>query len=253
MSHGFEARPKDEENFGNWQVEPELPSSEGRGCLKGCLIAAVVLLLLLLVGGWFVSQKWRGWVGTLVETTLEQTLDESTLPEDEKLEIQVQVQRVVEAFEDRRLTQAQIDQLIARIAQSPLSASMIAFTIEKKYFDRSGLSDEEKAAGRMTLRRGVRGLIDGDLTEQDADAVLSHIGTKRPDGNWDFRDNVTDEELREFLSDVKTRADAAGVAETVDEVDPSDEVKRIVDSILNPEAPDMELPAEAPSEDESSG
>ena len=88
MSQGFEPRPVDEENFGNWRVEPELSKSEGRGCLKGCLIAAAVLLVLVLAAGWFVSGKWRGWVGTVVETTLKATLDESSLPEDEKEEIQ---------------------------------------------------------------------------------------------------------------------------------------------------------------------
>ena len=196
---------------------------------------AGVLLMMVLAAGWFVSQKWRGWVGTVVETTLKESLDESSLPEAEKEEIQAQVQRVVAAFEERSLTEAQIDKLIRELAQSPLSASVIAFTIEKQYFDNSGLNDEEKEAGRMTLRRCVRGLFDGDLTEDDADSVLSHIGTRSPDGNWDFRDNVTDEELREFLADAKERADAAGVAETVEEVDPSDEVKRIVDSILNAE------------------
>ena len=112
---------------------------------------------------------------------------------------------------------------------------MIAFTIEKKYFDRSDLSDKEKNDGRTTLRRCVRGYSDGTLTEEDVDAVLGHIGTKDPDGNWVFRDDVTDEELRECLAEARERADTANVAETVKEVDPSDEIKRIVDLILNSE------------------
>ena len=52
--------------------------------------------------------------------------------------------------------------------------------------------------------------------------------------------DVTDEELREFLAEARERADTAGVAETVEEVDPSDEIKRIVDSILNPEDPEAD-------------
>ena len=125
-----------------------------------------------------------------------------------------------------------------------MSAPVIAFVIEKKYFDSSELSDEEKETGRMILRRCVRGLFDGELTEDDADAVLSHIGTKDPEGNWEFRDDVTDDELREFLAEAKKRADNAGVAETVEEIDPSDEIKRIVDSVLNRESAEAEVEVE---------
>ena len=204
------------------------------------LIAAAVLLVLALIAGWFVSRSWRGWIGTLTRTVLEQTLDESSLPEEEKEEIQEQVERVVTAFEEGQLTEAQGEKLMNELVESPLYASVIALTIEKKYFDSSGLSDKEKETGRMTLRRCVRGLFDPDLTEEDADAVLGHIGTQDADGNWVFRDDVTDEELREFLAEAKERADTAGVAETVEEVDPSDEIKRIVDSILNPEDPEAD-------------
>ena len=75
MSQGFEPRPKGEENFGNWQVKPDLPKSEGRGCLKGCLIAAAVLLILAIVAAWIVSLNWRDWTGAFVRTGLEETLN----------------------------------------------------------------------------------------------------------------------------------------------------------------------------------
>ncbi|MCH2200400.1 MAG: hypothetical protein MK102_00405 [Fuerstiella sp.] len=235
MSQGFEPRPKGEENFGNWQVEPDLPKSEGRGCLKGCLIAAAVLLVLAMIAAWIVSLNWRDWAGAFVRTGLEETLNETDLPAEEKEQIQEQVERVVTAFEEGTLTGAQVELLVDELVQSPLPGAVIAFTIEKQYFDRSGLSDEEKDAGRTTLRRCVRGYSDGDLTEEDVDAALVHVGTKDADGNWEFRDDVTDEELRKFLAEATERADTAGVAETVKEVDPSDEIKRIVDSILKPD------------------
>ena len=242
MSQDFTSRPWDEENFGNWenfgnrQGEQNFPENKGRGCLKGCCIAAAVFLVLALTAAWYVSGNWRSLFGTAARILLEQTLDESSLPEAEKEDIQEQVERVVTAFEQGKLTEAQIKILIDEMAQSTLSASVVSFTIEKKYFDSSELSDEEKETGRTTLRRCVRGMFDGDLTEEDADAVLGHIGTKHFEGHWEFRDNVTDDELRQFLAEAKERADAAGVAETVEEVDPSDEVRRIVDSILNQEA-----------------
>jgi hypothetical protein len=241
MSQGFDSQATGQDNFGNWEVEPDLPKSKGGGCLKGCLIATVVLLLLTVLGGWYASNNWRGWAGSLGRTMVNGVLDETELPAEEKTEILEQVQRVINAFEEGSLTSAQAEDLSTQLTESPLSAPVIAFVIEKKYFDRSGLSDEEKETGRMTLRRCVRGLFDGELTEDDADAVLSHIGTKDSEGNWEFRDDVTDDKLREFLAEAKERADNAGVAETVEEVDPSDEIKRIVDSVLNPELVEAEV------------
>jgi len=241
MSQGFDSQGTNQDNFGNWEVESDLPKSTDRGCLKGCLIATLVLLLLTALSGWYASNNWRDWAGSLGRTMVNEVLDETELPAEEKTEILEQAQRVITAFEEGSLTSAQTEDLSNQLAVSPLSAPLIAFVIEKKYFDSSKLSDEEKETGRMTLRRCVRGLFDGELTEDDADAVLRHIGAKDPEGNWEFRDDVTDDELRDFLGDAKERADNAGVAETVVEVDPSDEIKRIVDSVLNRESIEAEM------------
>ncbi len=243
MSQTFDSPPADQDNFGNWEVEQELPKSGGGGCLKGCLIVTAILLVLTALSVWYVSSNWRGLAGSLGKAVVAQMLEDSGIPEQERAEIMEQVDRVVVPFEEGRLTEAQVEKLIEEVMASPLSAPVIAFIVEKKYFDSSGLIDEEKQNGRMTLRRCVRGLFDGLLTEDDLDEILSHIGTKDSEGNWEFRDDVSDEELRKFLADAKERADDAGVAETVEEVDPSDEIKRIVDSVLNPEAPEAEDPA----------
>lgn len=239
MSQGLDSFPADQDQFGNWQVEQE-PPRQGGGCLKGCLIVAMVLAVLAIISGWFMSQNWRGWAATFVRSTLEQTLDESGLPEDEKQQIQEQVDRVVAAFEEGQLTEEQVNTLLDELAESPLAASVVAYTIEKKYFDSSGLTDEEKEAGKTTLRRCVRGWMDDDLTDEDIDAVLTHIGTKDEDGNWELHDEVTDDELKAFLAGAKERADNAGVAETVEEVDPSDEIERIVNAALNPQEAEQE-------------
>jgi hypothetical protein len=230
----FTPQPE-QDPFGTWNAETA-PEKKSNGCLKGCLIAAAIVLALAVLGGWLASQYWRSWASGFARTTINQTLKQSGLPEFEQKEIQVQVERLLAEFQEGRLTQAQAERLMDQLADSPLSASVIAFTIEKQYFDHSGLRDEEKESGRMTLRRCVRGVFNGDLSEEDGDAVLGTIGTKQPDGNWELNETLTDEELRTFLEKAKSRADAAGVPEIVEEVDPSDEIKRIIDAVLNPEA-----------------
>ncbi len=240
----FDPQPE-QDPFGGWDADGP-PGQKNNGCLKGCLILAAVMLILFVVATWIASQQWRGWASSFARTTLNETLKQSGLPEAEQHEIQAQVERLLTEFQEGRLTQAQAERLMDQLADSPLSASVIAFTIEKKYFDSSGLSEEEKEAGRMTLRRCVRGVFDGDLSQEDIDAVLVTIGTKQPDGEWELKETLTDEELRTFLAEAKSRADAAGIPEEVEEVDPSDEIKRIIDAVLNPEALEAEEPTPIP-------
>ena len=229
-----------QDTFGNWEQPVDPP--KGNGCLKGCLIIAVLLLVIAIGSGWYVSQNWRGMASGFARTVMTQSLEQSDLPAEEQEEIRVQIERLLTEFEEGRLTQDQAERLMQRFAESPLSAVAIAYTIELKYFDESGLSDQEKEEGRMTLRRCVRGLFDGDLTEDDVDPVLGKIATKTDDGGWELPETLTDEELRTFLADAKLRADEVGIPETVEVVDPSDEIKRIVDSVLMPD--DLEEPSE---------
>jgi len=245
MSEEVFTPQSDQDPFGTWDAEAA-PEQKSNGCLRGCLIAAAIMLLVGALGAWLLTQHWRGLASGFARTTINETLKQSGLPDAEQEEIRGQIERLLVEFQEERLTRAQAELLMDQLADSPLSASVIAFSIEKKYFDESGLSDEEKESGRMTLRRCVRGVFDRDLSDEDVDAVLGTIGTKQPDGNWELKDTLTDEELRAFLAEAKARADAAEIPEIVEEVDPSNEIKRIIDAVLNPEAANSDDPSLMP-------
>ncbi len=119
-----------------------------------------------------------------------------------------------------------------KLFQSPLMPSLVVTVVDKQYFDRSGLSDEEKTQGRQSLNRFARGAIDGKIDEKSIDAVMAHVADRKADGKWQFRPQVSDQDLRAALSDAKSRADAAGIPAAPPNFDPSDEVKRIIDEAL---------------------
>ena len=111
--------------------------------------------------------------------------------------------------------------------------SLIVMAVDKQYFERSGLSDEEKAQGRDALKRFARGVIDGKIDQKGIDAVMAHVADQKGDGNWQFRAKVSDADLRAAIAEAKSRADKAGIpAEAETTIDPSDEVKRIIDEAL---------------------
>jgi preprotein translocase subunit SecD len=222
---------------------PERRRSWWQGCLIGCLIAVVVILLVAGLVAWWVARNWRDWVSTAASEGIKQGIDASDLPAGEKEQIKVEVDRVVLAFRDNRLSAEQVEVMMQKFMESPVLTALIASAAEKNYIDKSGLNDEERAEARITLRRFLRGSVDGKINEQAFDAAIGHVATKQPDGNWEFREKVSDAELRAFLAEAKQAADAAQIPEQAEAFDPSDEVKRIIDEAMNAPA---ELPESEP-------
>ena len=110
--------------------------------------------------------------------------------------------------------------------------TIIVGAIDQHYLQRSGLSAEEKAEGRLTLQRFARGAIDKKIDEQGIDAVMAHVADRQPNGEWRLRQQISDQDLRAALTEAKARADAAEIPAEPEAVDPSDELKRIIDESL---------------------
>jgi hypothetical protein len=212
------------------------PAGEGRSwwatCMIGCLVMLGVALLVIALAAFWVSRHWRGWVSNVASEGIKQAIDASDLPVQEKGEIKDQVERVADAFRENRLSKAEWQSLMEKLFESPLTTSLVVAAVETKYFDKSGLSDEEKVQGRQTLQRFVRGAIDDKIKRDARDAALKHIADRRANGDWRLRDQVTDDELRAFLEAAKAQADEAGIPEQPESIDPSEEFKRIIDEAM---------------------
>jgi hypothetical protein len=142
----------------------------------------------------------------------------------------------------------QLGRIMEQIVESPLVPSLLVGAVEEKYLNDSGLTEEEKTDARATLRRFIQGAMQEQISDEEVDAVMVHIADRQPDGNWKLRDSVTDDQLRAFLADAKAKADEVGIPEDVEEVDPSDELRKIIDTALaapGDAAPAMEMEAPA--------
>ena len=214
--------------------EPARKRSFWQGCLMGCLGALAVAIVLAVVAGFWISRNWRGWFAGVGSQAINQAIDSSDLPPQEKVEVKAQVERVAKAFAEGEISNEQAADIMRKVMESPLMPLFVVMAVERHYFDRSKLSDEEKAEGRESLKRFARGIFDGKIDEKGIDTVMAHVADREPDGEWELRPAVSDHELRAALSAAKTQADAAGIPEEPEKFDPSDEVKRIIDEALNP-------------------
>jgi hypothetical protein len=221
-------------------------------CLFGCLIIAVVGVVLAAIAAYWIAQNWRGWTASFVSEGINHSIDEADLPQQEKDEIKVQVERVADGFRNNRISNDQMRVMFQELTESPIFSTIAVYTAEAKYLDPSGLPDEEKAEARITIQRFVRGAVEGTIEQHSIDAALQHVADWKGDDGWQLRESVTDAELRAFLAVAKTEADKANVPEEPVEFDASDEIKRIIDKAmgeqlaeepLGPEAPQAEPPA----------
>lgn len=224
---------------------PEEPKkrSAWQTCLIGCLVVLAILLVVgILVGVWLVRNG-PGLVANAATAVVDQLLDASDLPQQEKQEVHDQVARLRTAFDDGKLPWNKLGQIVDRIMNSPLMPAIMVFAVEKQYFDHSGLSADEKFQGKQTLRRFLRGLSDKTIDEQGMDSVLSHIGTKGANGQWEMKQQVTDDELRAALAEAKSLADQANIPDVPADFDPSDEIKKVIDEEIGPEPVEAVAPA----------
>lgn len=212
--------------------EPERKRNWWKTCLIGCMGVLAVAVVLAVVVGFWASRHWRGWFAGVGSQVINQMVDSSDLPPQEKVEVKAQVDRLGRAFGEGQISNEQFSAIAKKLVESPLMPSIVVMAVERKYFDRSKLSDEEKAEGRRSLQRFARGVFDDKIKEKGIDEVMAHVADRKADGQWQLRADVSDEELRAALSEAKSQADAADIPEAPENVDPSDEIKRIIDESL---------------------
>jgi hypothetical protein len=223
-----------------YQTEPPVRSNKwAKGCLLGCLAAVIVFFVVGAIAVFWVSRNFRTWFSAGASVLVNQAVDESELPVEEKQQIKDHVKDFFAAYEEGRISNDQLGLLVQKFAESPLMTTFVASAVETKYLDKSGLSEEEKADARLTLQRFMRGVIDNKIDNQARTRALSNVADPQPDGNWQFRETVTDAEIRAFVTEAKKAADDAQIPPEPPEFDPSDEVKRIIDEV-------MAMPAGAP-------
>lgn len=218
--------------------EPERKRSLWQTCLIGCLGVLAIMLVLAVVALFWVSRHWRGWFADIGSQVINQGIDSSDFPPQEKVEVKEQVERVAKAFREGQISGDQASAIFKKLMESPLMPTFVVMAVERNYFDHSKLNDVEKAEGRKSLKRFARGIFDDKIKDKDIDKVMAHVADRKPGGQWQLRSTVSDDELWAALSEAKAQADAASIPPEPENIDPSDEVKRIIDESLKAEPVD---------------
>ena len=201
------------------------------------VILGVVLVVVLICGGlaFAVYRMITGAVDIAVEVVHEATvqgIQSSDMDDDDKDTIVAQIDRVHAAYKAGDITTEQVTQLFGDIIQGPIMMVGMCQHMERRFVIPSDLSDDEKAEGQLTLQRVARGTFEGTISRSQFQTLTDSISVNDPNGNPSLKETLTDEELREFLTQCKKLADDNKIPEEPYDIDIGEEIKKAVDKVL---------------------
>ena len=200
----------------------------GCGCAAGCL-----LLVAVGIGVW-VSMNWKNWVADIGKQVAADAVAKSSLPEVDKARIRNRINQLADDFKAGKVSTEQLGKVMEQIAQSPLLPLGLVMAADEKYVKPSGLTDEDKDAGRRTLQRLARGVFEKSIPDNDKQEVMKLVMEPQPGGGERLKERLTDDELKAFLEKAKEKADAAAVPDEPFEVNIADEIEKAIDNVLKP-------------------
>lgn len=200
--------------------------------LLGCLVTFVVLAIIGCGVGYYLISNLKSYGVKFIASAVTQVIDESQLPEEEKVGMKEQIDRVSNGYASGEINDEQLGKIFENLSTSPAMSAIPVIVIESTYLKNSGLSDEEKADAKKQLDRAAHGLFEKTITMDDLDPAMEKIAERGDDGKWQVKPEVTDEELKEFIAETKTICDEHNIPNEDFKVDIVAELKKAIDDAL---------------------
>lgn len=215
---------------------PGNPEPAKKSILPTCLLSCLVLFIIMLIGGaigaWYLVKKGPAMLARAGGNAMIETVRQSDMPEEEKTKVITQIERLQGAVERGEVGLADLEKVATEFAESPLMGIAMVQFVQQKYINPSGLAEEEKSEGIRTLQRVARGIYEKSLTFDQLDSAMALIADKDASGNWQLKNSVDDNSLRQFLAECKSLSDGASVPDEEFAVSVGDELQKVIDDIL---------------------
>jgi len=213
------------------------PPTQGMsGCAQAAIgfgIFAVILVCIGLAGVYWAIQNARGIAANMVTPAIQQVVSQMEIPAAQKTQISARIKELGEDFKTEKIGVKELEEILKGVAGSPIASAAATIWFTNEYITKSGLTDAEKQEATLTAKRFANGLLDKSISDKEANEVMDMISEETPDGQTNFKQTLTDKELREILLKMKSAADAAGVPADVPDINFANEFDKVVDRVLN--------------------
>jgi hypothetical protein len=212
------------------------PRKSGFNWLIGLLLIGLGVLFLggvvCIAGVCYVASNLDKWVVGIGREALVAVINDSQLPPSEKGEVITQVDRLVTAYKERKINQADLERVFTELQDAPALKALTLYGVENDYFANTKLTADEIEQGRRTFQRALRGVYEGQISDETFYAALPGDGEQVRLASTNSADSSADDDLRETLVKLKVIADNAQIPDEPFQLDIGDEVKKLVDKAL---------------------
>lgn len=208
------------------------PKSGMSGCLIGCVVVAVVSLAVCGGAGVYVWMQAATWATDATTYVMKEGIKASQMREADKTAVIAEIDRVADGFKSDKITSDELGEIMEALMESPLISLLIITEFQNQQLERSGLSQEEKEAARLTLQRVTRGVAERKITNQDLEPAMMQVTQASPDDGDMSEPPMTDEEWRQYLASLESLAESKSVEAGEFQLDVAKELRRIVDEAV---------------------
>jgi hypothetical protein len=216
---------------------PQPPRKSGLSWIVGLLLVGLGVLVLggivCVAGVCYVASNLDKWVVGIGREAIVAGINDSELPDTEKVEVITQVDRLVAAYKERKITQADLQRVFTELEDSPALKALALYGIENEFLTETSLTEKEVEQGRRVFQRALRAVYEGKISDEDVYAALPDEGGEPVRlASTKEEKNSADDNLRETIVKLKVIADNARIPDEPFQLDIGDEVKKLVDRAL---------------------
>ena len=204
------------------------------GMATALLTAIIAMLVIFVAAGVYAFKNRKIWIAHGITAAMNAVINNSELPSQEKSQVNEIIYQINQGYLAGEISAAELGLVFESMAKCPALTIGLVTQFEQSYVVPSGLSTAEKLSADTNLNRVARGLSNGKIGWEIVETILAGISDTGADGTHHLKapGQVTDEEIRAVLVDVKNAADEAGISEMKVEIDISDEFKKSVEEAL---------------------
>jgi hypothetical protein len=202
------------------------------------IIGTMLLILILICGGLvtFVAYNFPRWVSNFARGPLVAAIDQTRLPDDQKMLIKQNIARVADAYRDHRISYTQFQAILARLNNGPFFNLVGVEGMRLQYGNAHPADDEQRHETMLLFDRFARGIAEDRIPAARIQHVMSFVhdpDTKHPDPQ---RPGLSEAELEPFISAMRREVEAAGVPPGPFTPDFAGQIDRAVTAVLGPSA-----------------
>lgn len=190
-------------------------------------MALGILLVLVIVGVVLVMIYGRNMLAAWTRGVVSSTLQEWNLPEDQRVEMMAQTERVLAVFVDGRLSMEQVRGIVEQVGKSPVQYIGLMHMVQIRYVVPSDMSEDEKAHAIRILDRAIRAFGHELLTNEDGKELSALLDQRPQEPTVTLPQTMTNEEILDFVANVEAKLEGLDVPD--EPVDLAAILRRIVD------------------------